>query len=255
MRLRLRGLSSPEDRFEAWIAQRHQERVLEGSATPPGPCPDETFLKDLAKKSKRIALGDPRVDHAANCPICMRQLLDLRREHHSLRLRLVLTAAVASCLLIAALFVGLARRGPNSTQQLADLAAVPESVDLWNAGTFRGDQPGPLQAESLPAALVKVTIIRPRYSDPGRYAVAVTRDQRGNDLLAKASAAATGNRDREEVSVYLDLRKSSPGLISFQRPMSRIRLRITTPFKSGSQSSEVVQFPVSRPQVRADGHE
>ena len=36
MRLRLRGLSSPEDRFEAWIAQRHQERVLEGSATPPG---------------------------------------------------------------------------------------------------------------------------------------------------------------------------------------------------------------------------
>ena len=119
MRLRLRGLSSPEDRFEAWIAQRHQERVLEGSATPPGPCPDETFLKDLAKKSKRIALGDPRVDHAANFPICMRQLLDLRREHHSLRLRLVLTAAVASCLLIAALFVGLARRGPNSTQQLA----------------------------------------------------------------------------------------------------------------------------------------
>jgi hypothetical protein len=211
MWLRLRGLSRPEDDFEAWVAQRHQERVLEGNAIPSGPCPDEAFLKELAKKSKRITLGDPRVGHAATCPICMRRLLALRREQHSRRLRLVLTAAVASCLLITALFVGLTRRGANPKQQIADLAAVPESVDLWNAGTFRGDQPGPLQAVSLPAALVKVTIVLPRYSDPGRYAVAVTRDQGGNDLLAKASATATGNRDREVVSVYLDLRKSQPG--------------------------------------------
>jgi hypothetical protein len=211
MRLKSRGLSRPEDRFEAWIAQRHQERVLEGTATPPGPCPDDAFLKDLAKRSKRIALGDPRVDHAATCPICMRRLLAVRREHHSRQLRLVLTTAVVSCLLIAAFFVGPARRGPNPKQRMGDVAAVPESVDLWNAGTFRGDQPGPLQAVSLPAALVKVTIVLPRFSDPGRYAVAVTRDQGGNDLLAKASAAATGNHDREEVSVYLDLRKSQPG--------------------------------------------
>jgi hypothetical protein len=211
MRLKLRGLSRPEARFEAWIVQRHQERVLEGNATAAGPCPDEAFLKDLAKKSKRIALGDPSVEHAANCPICMRQLLALRREQHSRWLRPALTAAVASCLLIAAVFVVLARRGTNPEQQIADLAAVPKFVDLWNAGTFRGDQPGPLQAVSLPAALVKVTIVLPRYSDPGRYAIAVTRDQRGKDLLAAASAAAIGNRSREEVSVYLDLRKSQPG--------------------------------------------
>jgi hypothetical protein len=76
-------------------------------------------------------------------------------------------AAVASCLLIAALIVGLARRDASSTKQSADLAAVPESLDLWNAGTFRGDQPGPLRAVTLPAALVKVTIVLPRYSDPG----------------------------------------------------------------------------------------
>jgi hypothetical protein len=211
MRLRLRGLSRPEDRFEAWIAQRHQERVLEGSATPTGPCPDEPFLKSLATQSKQIQLSDPRVDHAANCPICMRRLLALRRQHSARRLELALTVAVVSCLLLAALFVGLTRRGPNSKQQLADLPAVPESVDLWNAGTFRGDQPGPLRAVSLPATLVKVTIVLPRYSEPGRYEVAVTRGQNGTDLLAKATGATTGNRDRQEVSVYLDLRKSKPG--------------------------------------------
>jgi hypothetical protein len=211
MRLKLRGLSRPEARFEAWITQRHQERVLGGNATPAGPCPDEAFLKDLAEKSKRIALRDPRVDHAANCSICMRRLLALRREQPSRRLGLALTAAVVSCLLIAAVFVVLARRGTDPKPQIAGLAALPESVDLWNAGTFRGDQPGPLQAVSLPAALVKVTIILPRYSDPGRYSVTITRDQRGKDLLAAASAAAIGNRGREEVSVYLDLRKSQPG--------------------------------------------
>jgi hypothetical protein len=33
----------------------------------------------------------------------------------------------------------------------------------------------------------------------------------GNNPLAYSSAAATGNGDREEVSVNLDLRKSRPG--------------------------------------------
>lgn len=168
MPLRLRGRSSPEDRFEAWIVQRHQERVLEGNAIPAGPCPDEDFLSNLAAKSRQIQLSDPRVEHAANCPICMRRLVTMRRKHYSRRLTLALRVAVTSCLLIAALLVVLAHRGTKPTQEVAERAAVRESVDLWNAGTFRGDPLGPLQAVSLPAALVKVTIILPRYSEPGR---------------------------------------------------------------------------------------
>ena len=211
MRLRLRWFSRPEDRFEAWIAQRHQESVLEGGTTPAGPCPDEAFLKGLARKSKQIALSDPRVHHAANCPTCMKRLLALRPAYESRRRTLVLTAAVACCCLIIAAFVVLARRGADTPHQAVNMAAIPETVDLWNAGTLRNDQPSPLQSVSLPAAFVKVTIILPRYSEPGRYAVAGTRDRTGNDLLAQSSAAATGIRDREEVSVDLDLRKSMPG--------------------------------------------
>ena len=211
MRLRLRWFSHTEDRFEAWIAQRHQEGVLSGGTTPAGPCPDEAFLKSLARKSKQIALSDPRVHHAANCPICMRRLLELRPAYESRRRRLVLTAAVACCCLIVAAFVVFAHRGANTPHPVADMAAVPETLDLWNAGTLRNDQPSPLQSVTLPAALVKVTIILPRYSEPGKYAVAVMRDQTGNDLLAQGSATATGNGDREEISVDLDLRKSKPG--------------------------------------------
>jgi hypothetical protein len=64
---------------------------------------------------------------------------------------------------------------------------------------------------SLPRALVKVTIILPRYSRPGQYTVAVTRDQTVNDPLANGNATSIGSGDREEVSVDLDLRNSQPG--------------------------------------------
>ena len=58
---------------------------------------------------------------------------------------------------------------------------------------------------------MKVTIILPRYSEPGQYVVAVTRDQTGNDLLAQSTATVAGNGDREEITVELDLRKLKPG--------------------------------------------
>jgi hypothetical protein len=210
MSLRSRWFSRTEDRLDAWVTQQHQERELEGKTTPVGSCPDESFLNSLARNSKDIDLSDPRVDHAANCPICMRRMLTLRTQYQARRRRVVLAAAAVCCLIVAA-FVVLARRGADTPHQAANMAAIPQTVDLWNAGKLRNGQPSPLQSVVLPAALVKVTIILPRYSEPGEYAVAVTRDQTGDDLLAQRGATATGNGDREEISVALDLRKSKPG--------------------------------------------
>jgi hypothetical protein len=62
------------------------------------------------------------------------------------------------------------------------LAVVSETVNLLDAGTLRGQQPSPLQSVSLPASLVRVKIVLPRFNAPGRYEVAVTRDQAGNDV-------------------------------------------------------------------------
>ncbi|MBN9616946.1 MAG: hypothetical protein J0G35_15400 [Acidobacteriales bacterium] len=210
MWLNLTKLSRRENRFEAWVAQRHQERVFTGGETVAGPCPDDAFLKSLARKSRRIQLSDPRVDHAVNCSICMRRLLELRREDHLQRRRLVLTVSVASCLLVAVVFVVLSRRR-GTQEQVAGVTAISQTLDLWNTGTFRGEQSGQLQVVLLPAALVKAKIILPRYSEPGRYDVAVTRDKEGRDLLAHGNGVAIGTGDRKEVSVYLDLRRSQPG--------------------------------------------
>ena len=203
--------SRAEDRIESWLVQRHQERVLAGETTPVGPCPDETFLRDLARKAKRIELLDPRVDHAANCSKCMSRLLAFRQENRSRRRKLALGTAVAVCLVIAVVVIGVVRYGVHRQLPSANVAVVSEAVNLWDAGTIRGNQPGSLQSVFLPAAVVRVTIILPRFSPPGQYAVAVTQDQNGNGVVAQRSALATINGDHESVSVELDLRVAKAG--------------------------------------------
>jgi hypothetical protein len=214
--MRLHWFSRAEDRLDAWVTRQHQERVLDGRTAPVGPCPDEVFLESVARQSKEVALSDPMVDHAANCPVCMRRVLELRSQHQSRRRRLVFTAAVGCCLLIVAAFAVVSWRGSSVPHPADNMAAIPETIDLSNAGMLRGlpsnsAEPSPLLSVSLPAALVKVTIILPRFSRPGQYMVAVTHDQSVNDPLAHGAAAANGGGDREEVSVDLDLRKSRPG--------------------------------------------
>ncbi len=211
MRLNWRRSSRVEDRFETWIAKLLQERVLAGETTPIGPHPDEAFLRDLARKAKRIPMSDPRVDHAANCPTCMSRLLEFRGENNFRRRRLVVASAVASCLLIIAAMVSLARNGVRKQSPATNVAVVSETVNLWDAGRLRGEQRGSLQSVSLPAALVRLTIILPRFSTPGQYAVAVTKDQTRNWVVSQSGATATVKGEHETVSVELDLRGARAG--------------------------------------------
>ena len=211
MRLSWRRSSRAENRFETWIAQRHQERVLTGETTAVGPCPDQAFLRDLAPRSKRITLSDPRVDHAASCPDCMEWLLAFRKEDRSRRRKLTAAVAFAACLLVAAVFVSVTEYRVPRKQYAANVAVASATVDLFDAGTLRGEQPGALQSVLLPASVVKVTVVLPRFSPAGQYAVAVTQDQNGNGVVTQGRAAATSSGDHLTVSVELDLRKAKVG--------------------------------------------
>src|SRR5215469_8139011 len=92
-----------QDRFEEWFNRKRQESVLEGQVeAPQGPHPDDSFLRDLVRKSKSINLSDSRVDHAASCPLCMRKLLALRNQKDGKTRRVALTAVIACCVLIVA---------------------------------------------------------------------------------------------------------------------------------------------------------
>ena len=200
-----------EDRLEKWISQHHQRRVLAGETTPSGPCPDEAFLRALAQRSRSIGLSDPRVDHAATCPNCMSRILTLRNENRERNRKTVYALACATCLiLIAATFSWFYLRHTRE-QTVAVAQPVSKTVDLWNAGTDRGEQPGQLQSVELPAAVVRLTVILPRFSPSGQYLIAVTRKEDGTGVVAEGLAATVAAGQQEKVSVALNLRQVKAG--------------------------------------------
>jgi hypothetical protein len=205
-----RKSSRAEDRFEAWIAEKHRERVLSGETKVVGPCPDEAFLCGVARRSKKVRLSDPRIDHTANCAICMNRILTIRQNIRSERKKLTLGLS-AACLVIIIGFIVWSQYRFHHRQTVAIAVPVSRTVDLWITGTYRGAQPGQLQFVVLPAALVRLTIILPRFSSPGQYLVAVTRDQSGNGVIAEGIASAAAINGQEKLSVNLDLRSAEAG--------------------------------------------
>jgi hypothetical protein len=212
MKLRWRRSSESEEAFEIWLRQHYQELVLSGRGLPPsGPCADDAFLQDLARKSRHIRLSDPRVEHAASCPICMRKLLEFRRSAASPQRQVALAFGVGCCLLIAVW--GISRVAHVATRKQAGMNAltVTRMVDLSSTGTFRGEQPSQLPSVSLPKNIVKLRLILPRFSKPGVYAVNVARTQSDDDLVAHATGPSKRDGQNEQVSVLLDLRSVRPG--------------------------------------------
>lgn len=210
MRLSWRRSSRAEDHFESWITQQHQRRVLAGETTPSGPCPDEGFLRDLARKSKSIVLSDPRIDHTANCRQCMSRLLELRERNRSRQRRVAFTTAITASVLIAVSVV-VAWHVLGRKASSANTAVVAQTVDLWDAATVRGEQPGQLESVLLPAALVRVTIVLPRHSASGLYLVAITHDQNGNGVVAEGITTTVANGNQQRIMTTLDLRKAKAG--------------------------------------------
>jgi hypothetical protein len=137
-------------------------------------------------------------------------MLGFRQEIRSRRRKSAVGGLVTACLVIAAV-IAVARYGIHKLSPASNMAIVSQTVNLWDVGTFRGEQPGQLQAVSLPAARLKLKIILPRFSPPGQYLIAVTRDQSGNGVMAEGSSAALASGNKETVAVDLDLRKAKSG--------------------------------------------
>ena len=203
--------SRGEDKFEAWIKRLHEQRVASGQTQPVGPCPDEEFLRGLAKRSRAISLSDARIDHAATCSTCMSRIVALRDENRAGNRRLIYALTAATCLILVAATLGWFYLRQNREQTVAVAQPVSKTVDLWNAGTDRGEQPGQLQSVELPAAVVRLTVILPRFSPSGQYLIAVTRKEDGTGLVAEGLAPTVGAGQQEKVSVVLDLRRVTAG--------------------------------------------
>jgi hypothetical protein len=106
-----------------------------------------------------------------------------------------------------------ARAGHLAAVQMASTQPVKANVDLFNAGTVRGEDDGinALKQVSLPAAIVQLSVTLPRFSEAGRYEVLVSRDKSGNEVVAKGSGDSVVNAGKVIVGATLDLRAAKPG--------------------------------------------
>ena len=184
-------------------------------------CPDEKTLKDIAEN--RLPADHPARLHLASCSPCFAEFRSFKAEAddaRASRLR-ILAWGLAACLVIALGVYGsralLRKQAPQSAEsgtqkQAGQLAAMDRTIDLYNHGTPRGgSEPNPLEAVALPSALVHLRLILPRFSDPGNYVVAVSKDKAGTAIAARGSGKTVADGPRLFLDVPLDLRGAPAG--------------------------------------------
>ena len=131
-------------------------------------CPDESTIKALAED--RLPVSHPGRLHMAECSECFAEYRGYRRECMDARKarRKVLAWAIAASLMLFAAGGGLweylhLRAGNSSGIEMTMSTPVDAQIDLFNAGTYRGQSDGAneLQAITLPAAVVNLTVTLP----------------------------------------------------------------------------------------------
>ena len=210
-------------------------------------CPDEETLKALAER--RLPLNNPAMVHVASCSECYAEYRNYRLDMEELQQvpmastpvlpsssanttkpalvpasgrfinRTGLLAVAAAVLLMVGLggyeiyqHPHVHPYGADTRVEIAARTPVPADVDLSDATTLRGgtDKPNSLQEVTLPAALVRLSVRLPRFSQSGGYTILVSKDRAGRQILAQGNGT-TVNSEGKVVKVTLDLRKANPG--------------------------------------------
>ena len=184
-------------------------------------CPDEKTLKDIAEN--RLPLKHPARLHLASCSPCFAEFRSFKEQYDAARSlkRRVLAGAIAACLMLAAGIYGsrvfFERKVPSAIgngviRGNAETVANDRTIDLFDHGTVRGGSgPSPLDTVSLPSSLVHLRLILPRFSDPGSYTVAVSKDKGGTEIVARGSGVTVAAGPRLLLGVTLDLRRAQVG--------------------------------------------
>ena len=182
-------------------------------------CPDEDTLKSLAEG--KLSDSHPVRLHLAACSECYAEFRGYQVEHEravKARRQALRWSTAASLILVCGLgeWAYLHRRPPQNRSALVAVSNIPRDaqVDLFNSGTLRGagDETNELQQVSLPAAIVHLSVVLPRFSEAGRYRVDVSTDKRGSQIVASGTGnAVEGDGDKVSLNVTLDLRGARPG--------------------------------------------
>lgn len=209
-------------------------------------CPNDETIKALAED--RLEPGNPAGLHIGSCSECYAEYRNYSEEWKESQERTVIDKAgvhpslttfpnpksfpvVTSSwprrwLAAAAVLLTVAGGGTLAfralEQHTGGLAGSPVvalnepidiRVDLANAVTARGssDAATPIEEVTLPTAVVRLSVALPHFSEDGRYAILVSTDRIGKDVVAEGFGTATKDGNNINVSTTLDLRKARPG--------------------------------------------
>lgn len=206
-------------------------------------CSDEQTLKALAED--RLPLEHPARLHLASCSECVAEYLGYRgewREAQQLKPAVLdeekatpvmpfpasakrldgkkpreLVYPIAACLLLLLGGVAYQVTHDHARHSLAVASSIPRdaTVNLFEATTSRGagpeDDAVPLQEVMLPAAVVRLSITLPRFSQSGEYKILVSTDRVGTQVIARGVGIAQESAGKINVTVTLDLRSAKPG--------------------------------------------
>ena len=194
---------------EEWFAALYPKVPLT-DLSESGPCdgPDEAFLRRLASRSSKPSPLDPRVAHVAGCLGCMQKLRSFQQEEGAAvrsRRQAPVWAWAAAAFLIAlgvSLFVYVRSTSVPSVP-------VALALDLSEYGTTRGSSSS-LPPLMLPRRLVTVSILLPRFSEPGPYTVSILETKEAS-ARAEAEGVAVQEGAKTSLTVKLDLRTAKPG--------------------------------------------
>ena len=214
---KIKGNTNPEH----WLVEQlrvYTQRQPRDERTPE--CPDDSFLREYAARPGSFSLSDPRVQHVTSCGHCLPALLDFRSTFAVRRPAAARIAAIAilcaACLILGFVVSKYWNRqspvasNPPASQQAS--AVVDRTLDLTNYGTFRGaEQKPPKPPLNLPAALLHVNLILPRFSEAGPYTIIVVAGREGTNRIAYATGNATIVSNQTKLTVTLDLRRVKPG--------------------------------------------
>ena len=213
----IKGNANPEQWFVEQL-RAYTQRQPRSAHTPE--CPDDSFLREYAAKPGSFSLSDPRVQHVTSCGHCLPALLEFRsavavRRPTPARWATI-AALCAACLIVGFIAAKYWNRqnpvasNPPAGQQAS--AAIDRTLDLTNYGTFRGaEQQPPKPPLNLPAALLHVNLILPRFSEAGPYTIIVVAGREGTNRIAYATGTATIVSNQTKLIVTLDLRRAKPG--------------------------------------------
>lgn len=209
---------------EQWFLDRLEAYTRRQSSSERTPdCRDDSFLQAYAANPDRFALSDPAVTHVSSCNYCMPRLLQMRAAGYaarSLRQRVAWAVALSAAFLVMGFLAATYWSHPHPAIQQAPQSAdlqptanlTERTLDLTEYGTYRGAGEEPAKPPLiLPAALLHIDLILPRFSEAGMYSIMVAADRGGKDRLACVSGQAITAGGRTAIDFVLDLRSAKPG--------------------------------------------